>query len=69
MLAFFSGIHNPRARNEMARLLRAEHCDLVQTQNLYPQFSPSILKPCRDRGIPVVMRCPNYRCSAPSDCT
>lgn len=65
MLAFFSGIHNPRARNEMARLLRAEHCDLVQTQNLYPQFSPSILKPCRDRGIPVVMRCPNYRLFCP----
>lgn len=63
--SFFSGIHNPRARREMERLLRPENCDLVQVQNLYPQISPSILKPCRDCGIPVVMRCPNYRLFCP----
>jgi len=38
----------------------------VQVQNLYPFISPSIFRPCRERGIPVVMRCPNYRLFCPS---
>lgn len=63
--AFFSGFHSPGSRAEMSRRLDAEPVDIVQVQNLYPQISPSILKPCRDRGIRVVMRCPNYRLFCP----
>jgi glycosyltransferase involved in cell wall biosynthesis len=63
--AFFSGVYNPEARREMSRLLRRERIDLVQVQNVFPLFSPSILAACREQGIPVLMRCPNYRLYCP----
>lgn len=63
--AFFSGIYNPEARREMSRLLRRERIDLVQVQNVFPLFSPSILAACREQGVPVLMRCPNYRLYCP----
>ncbi|MCE5230706.1 glycosyltransferase family 4 protein [bacterium] len=59
------GMHNPHSRAEIARLLDESPVDVVQVQNLFPQISPSIFKPCRERGIPVVMRCPNYRLFCP----
>jgi glycosyltransferase involved in cell wall biosynthesis len=63
--AFFSGIYNPEARREMSRLLRRERIDLVQVQNVFPLFSPSILAACGEQGVPVLMRCPNYRLYCP----
>lgn len=63
--AFFSGFHSPASRAEFSRILDTDPVDVVQIQNLFPQISPAILKPCRDRGIPVVMRCPNYRLFCP----
>lgn len=64
--AFFSGIYSVSARAAMTALLNSQPIDLVQVQNLYPFLSPSILKPCRERGLPVVMRCPNYRLFCPN---
>jgi len=64
--AFFSGIYSIRSRRRMEKLLDQTPYDLVQVQNLYPFLSPSVLKPCRSRGIPVVMRCPNYRLFCPN---
>ncbi len=64
--AFFTGVYNPAARRRMARALDRFRPDLVQVQNLYPFLSPAILSPCRQRGIPVVMRCPNYRLFCPT---
>jgi glycosyltransferase involved in cell wall biosynthesis len=65
--AFFSGIFSAKARAQMAqRLGEGESPDIVQVQNLFPLFSPSILKPCRQRRLPVVMRCPNYRIFCPN---
>jgi glycosyltransferase involved in cell wall biosynthesis len=64
--AFCAGIHNPFASRAMARTLDRVKPDLVQIQNLYPWFSPSILGPIRKRGIPIVMRCPNYRLFCPN---
>lgn len=64
--AFFSGVYSRDARQEMATALDQHHPDLVQVQNLYPFLSPSIFKPCRQRGVPIVMRCPNYRLFCPS---
>jgi len=64
--AFFSGVYSREARQQMANTLDQHHPDLVQVQNLYPFLSPSIFKPCRQRGVPVVMRCPNYRLFCPS---
>ncbi|HOX59466.1 MAG TPA: glycosyltransferase family 4 protein [Candidatus Paceibacterota bacterium] len=64
--AFFAGIHNPWMARRMAKTLDGEKPDLVLVQNLYPLLSPSVLTPCARRGIPVVMRCPNYRLFCPS---
>lgn len=64
--ALVSGVYSRAARAEMARMLECERPDLVQVQNLYPFLSPSILLACRDAGVPVVMRCPNYRLFCPS---
>ena len=64
--AFFSGIYSMGARRRMERLLDGGAFDIVQVQNLFPFLSPSVLGPCRSRGIPVVMRCPNYRLFCPN---
>lgn len=64
--AFFSGIHNPRAAQAISQTIGRERPDLVQAQNLYPLLSPSILSACRRNGVPVVMRCPNYRLFCPN---
>jgi glycosyltransferase involved in cell wall biosynthesis len=64
--SFFSGIYSPGSRQVMARLLDRGGFDLVQVQNLYPFLSASILAVCRERSLPVVMRCPNYRLFCPS---
>ncbi len=64
--AFFSGIHNPSAARALAAELDRFGPDVVQVQNLYPWISPSIFAPLRRRGIPVVMRCPNYRIFCPN---
>jgi glycosyltransferase involved in cell wall biosynthesis len=50
----------------MAEVLDTVPVNLVHVQNLYPFLSPSILIPCRERSIPVVMRCPNYRLFCPT---
>jgi glycosyltransferase involved in cell wall biosynthesis len=64
--AFFSGIYSVGSRRRIEKLLDGGAFDLVQVQNLYPFLSPSVLKPCRSRGLPVVMRCPNYRLFCPN---
>jgi glycosyltransferase involved in cell wall biosynthesis len=64
--AALSGVYNPAARAEMGALLAGERVDVVQVQNLYPFLSPSVLLACRDAGVPVVMRCPNYRLFCPT---
>ena len=66
MRAFGAGVHSRLARREVAAKLDAFAPDVVQVQNLYPFISPSIFRPCRERGIPVAMRCPNYRLFCPS---
>lgn len=64
--AFLAGIWNPWAAAALGRRLDEYQPDLVQIQNLYPLLSPSIFKPIKVRGIPVVMRCPNYRLFCPN---
>ena len=64
--AFFTGIHSPGSRREIETVLDQNQYDLVQVQNLYPLLSPSVLKPIRQRKIPLVMRCPNYRLFCPN---
>ncbi|MCA9187624.1 MAG: glycosyltransferase family 4 protein [Planctomycetales bacterium] len=64
--AFFSGIHSSESRRRIQQLLGDRTVDVMHVQNLFPFLSPSILKPARDRGLPIVMRCPNYRLFCPS---
>ena len=64
--AFVSGIHNSHAAREIAIKLDKIKPDIVQVQNIYPFLSPSIFRPIRERKIPIVMRCPNYRLFCPT---
>jgi glycosyltransferase involved in cell wall biosynthesis len=60
------GIYNPASVRAVCRILDTEKPDLVQVQNLYPLISPPVLASIKKRGIPVVMRCPNYRMWCPT---
>jgi glycosyltransferase involved in cell wall biosynthesis len=64
--AMFSGIYSFKSRKRMDQILEHNLVDLVQVQHLYPFISPSILPACREKGVPVVMRCPNYRLFCPN---
>lgn len=64
--AFFLGIYNPKAIKEIKDLLEDFNPDVVQIQNLYPFISPSIIRTIKRKGIPIVMRCPNYRLFCPT---
>ena len=64
--AFFSGIYNVPSQRRMAKFIAAESPDCVLAQNVFPLLSPSILVACRKAGIPVLMRCPNYRLICPN---
>lgn len=65
--SFFSGIYSRESRQRIGRVLEREGpFDVVQAQNLYPLLSPSVLAECSRRGVPVVMRCPNYRLFCPN---
>ena len=64
--ALAAGIYNPSSANRLAKVLDEYKPDIVQVQNLYPLISASIFKEMKIRGIPVVMRCPNYRLFCPS---
>lgn len=64
--AFTKGIYSWEARDAFEGVLDQERPDLVHVHNLYPLISISVLDACRARGVPVVMRCPNYRLICPS---
>lgn len=64
--AFFSGIYSFQSRRQIRAFVREFEPDLVQIQNLYPLISPSILPEIARCGIPIVMRCANYRLLCPN---
>ena len=64
--SFFTGIYNPASARALAKVMDEFKPDVVQVQNIYPLLSSSIFKPIKRRGIPVVMRCPNYRLFCPA---
>ncbi len=67
MVAFFTGVWNPRSRLDIRTLLRGDRKpDIAFIQNLYPLISPTILPLFRQEGIPVVMRVANYRLMCPN---
>lgn len=64
--AFSLAVYNLKAAKELADILDDFKPDVVQIQNIYPFISTSIFRPLKQRGIPVVMRCPNYRLFCPN---
>ncbi len=63
---FCAGVHNPASAAALDRFLHDYRPDVVQVQNIYPLISPSIFAVLQRRGVPVVMRCPNYRLFCPN---
>jgi glycosyltransferase involved in cell wall biosynthesis len=51
---------------EIRLLIGRSSIDVAQVQNLYPFLSPSILPQICRLGVPIVMRCPNYRLFCPT---
>lgn len=64
--SFFNGIYSLSARREILKVLDQFRPDCVQIQNLFPLISPSILALIKSRGIPIVMRCSNFRLICPN---
>ena len=64
--AFTKGIYSRSAKKEFSAILMTEHPDIVHVHNTYPLISPSVLVASREFGVPVVMRCPNYRLICPT---
>ena len=64
--SLFTGLANPWESGAVARHIREYDPDIVQVQNVYPLLSPSIFPAIRRCGVPIVMRCPNYRLFCPN---
>lgn len=64
--SFINGIYSFSARREILKVLDQFRPDCVQIQNLFPLISPSILSLIKSRGIPIVMRCSNFRLICPN---
>ena len=64
--AFVSGIHSITSAREIDAFLSKHQVDVVQLQNVFPFLSPSVIPVIKRHGIPIVMRCPNYRLFCPS---
>jgi len=64
--AFFLALYNPNTIKELKKIIKVFKPDVIQIQNLYPFISPAIIRPFKKMGIPIVMRCPNYRLFCPT---
>ncbi len=64
--SLFTGLANPCEARAVKRHVAEFRPDVVQVQNVYPLLSPSIFPAIRACGVPVVMRCPNYRLFCPN---
>ncbi|OQC16092.1 MAG: Alpha-D-kanosaminyltransferase [Lentisphaerae bacterium ADurb.Bin082] len=64
--SLFTGLVNPCEAKAVIKHIQDFKPDLVQVQNIYPLLSPSIFPAIRKCGVPIVMRCPNYRLFCPN---
>lgn len=64
--AFFTAFYSASSVKALRKALEEHNPDLVQIQNVYPFISPAIFNVVRKKGIPIVMRCPNYRLFCPT---
>lgn len=63
--AFGSGIYSHSAYKDFKALIKDQKPDVIHIHNLYPLFSPSILRACHQVKIPVVMSCHTFRLTCP----
>jgi len=63
--AFAWGIYSPVGRKAIRRLIEEQAPDIIHVHELYPFFSPWVLKNIKRAGIPVVMTCHDYRLTCP----
>lgn len=66
MKSLFTGVTNPSEAYVVKRHITDFKPDIVQVQNVYPLLSPSIFPSIKKTGVPIVMRCPNYRLFCPN---
>lgn len=60
-------IHSSEAREKFTRLLDDFKPDIVHIHGLYHHLTPSILKPARERGIPMVFTLHDYALICPAN--
>ena len=63
--AFLYGLYSLPGWAAMSKAISMFQPDVVHIHELYPFFSPWILKVCRQAGIPVVMTCHDFRLLCP----
>jgi len=61
MRAFSEGIYSRGSMREISSIIMARKPDIVHVHNVYTLISPSILVACRRLGVPVVIRCADFR--------
>ncbi len=66
MWALASGVHSRSSCKVVRVAIRQHRPDVINVHNVYPLISPSVLKVCRDEGVPVVMTVHNYRLICPN---
>lgn len=64
--AFFTGLYNKNAIDEIKKLIENESPDIVHIHNLFPIISPAVLPTIKSMGIPIVMTVHNYRLMCPN---
>jgi glycosyltransferase involved in cell wall biosynthesis len=58
-------VHSSQARRGMHQLLAGTRVDVAHLHNIYHQLSPSILKPLKTAGVPIVMTAHDYKLVCP----
>jgi glycosyltransferase involved in cell wall biosynthesis len=64
--AFFTGLRNPWAMQELEALIAATSPSHAFIANLYPTISPAALGLIRKAGVPIVMNVQNFRLACPN---
>jgi glycosyltransferase involved in cell wall biosynthesis len=59
--AFVDGVYNRAAEREAERAMEEFRPDVVHLQNIFFQLSPSVIRPAKRRGVPVVQTLHDYQ--------
>lgn len=64
--AFFLGLRNNKAIEDIKEIITRENPDLAHVHNLYPIISPAVLPVIKSFGVPLLMTVHNYRFICPN---